>query len=313
METFEVVMIGNTAVGKTSMLSALANELDEYNLSGKVALEPTTHELKVLQEQWQEMNQQVESQKPFTTLSTGIEGALVDFVDHKFDFKVNGSKKATVLFTDTRGGITGDPDLWRDTGLIKRVNNAKGVFCVVDASVLMECPDSKNNKYNCPSFVKALLKAVYCDGDNKQPRFVAFVLIKCEKYMATKKGKRELSEAFHKVYDNIVDMLKKVKEPPTVYALAIQTMTCVSFFKLDAKGWPEFRVLPAKKFKTKDCAYPLVIVLKELIKAIEDAASRGFLGPLKDLLKWLGLLTNLRDYLGEVDSNVELPEFYEEL
>ena len=54
METFEVVMIGNTAVGKTSMLSALSNELDAYNLSGKVALEPTTHEFRELQKQWKQ-------------------------------------------------------------------------------------------------------------------------------------------------------------------------------------------------------------------------------------------------------------------
>jgi hypothetical protein len=309
METFEVVMIGNTAVGKTSMLSALSNELDAYNLSGNVALEPTSYELKILQNQWNEMLQQIESQAPFTTLSTGIVGTAVDFVEHKFDFKVGGSKKATVLFTDTRGGMTGE----LDERLVKRVNNAKGVFCVVDASVLMECPASKNNTYNCPRFVKEILKAVYCDGDNKQPRFVAFVLTKCEKYMATKKGQRELSEAFHKVYDNIVDMLKKVDVPPKVYALAIQTMTCVSFLKLNAAGWPEFRILPAKEFTTKDCAYPLVIVLKELIEAIEEADSGGFFGPLIDFLKWLGLLTDLRAYLGEVDSNVEMPEFYEEL
>ena len=315
MEKFEVVMIGNTAVGKTSMLAALAKELDAYNISGPVALEPTTHELKIIQQQWTEMTEQVESQAPFTTLSTGIEGALTDFVEHKFDFKVDGSKEATVLFTDTRGGITGDPDEWRKTGLIERVNNAFGVFCVVDASVLMECKAYKNEQYNCPDFVKRLLKDVYCDDDDKQPRFVAFVLIKCEKYMATKKGQRELSEAFHKVYDNIVDMLHKVDAPPNVYALAIQTMTCVSFLKLnDATGLPEFRVLPAKKLKTKDCAYPLVILLKELIDAIDQARHGGFFGKIWDkILVLLRIRKSLKAYLNEVDANIEMPDFYEEL
>ena len=311
METFEVVMIGNTAVGKTSMLSALANELDAYNLSGKVALEPTTYEFKVLQKQWNEMLEQVASQAPFTTLSAdiGIDATLVDFVEHKFEFKVEGSVKATVLFTDTRGGMTGD----LDERLVKRVNNAKGVFCVVDASVLMECPGFKNEQYNCPKFVKKLLKDVYCDGDGKQPRFVAFVLTKCEKYMATAKGQRDLSAKFHEVYNNIVEMLKQVNVPPNVYAIAIQTMTCVSFLKLNAAGWPEFRILPAKELKTKDCAYPFVIVLKELIEAIEEADRGGFFGPLIVFLKWLGLLKDLREYLGEVDAHVEMPALYEEL
>lgn len=304
MEKFEVVMIGNTAVGKTSMLAALSNELDEYN-TGNISLEPTTHEFKILQEQWNEMTEQVESQAPFTTLSTGIEGAAVDFVEHKFDFKVDGSKQATVLFTDTRGGMTGD----LDEKLVARVNNAFGVFCVVDASVLMECSASKNDRFNCPKFVKKLLKEVYSDGDDKQPRFVAFVLTKCEKYMATKKGQRELSASFHKTYDNIVDMLNKVSMPPNVYALAIQTMTCVSFLKLnDATGLPEFRVLPKKELKTKDCAYPLVILLKEVIDTINEGV--GFFGR---IWRMLGFVTDLRDYLTEVDSNVEMPDLYEEL
>ena len=264
-EKFEVIMIGNTAVGKTSMLAALANELEEYNLSGNVSLEPTTHEFKHLQNQWNEMTEQVEAQMPFTTLSIGIEGAAVDFVEHKFDFKVDGTKKAQVLFTDTRGIMT-----WElDEKLTARVNEAFGVFCVVDASVLMECPASKNERYNCPKFVKKLLKEVYNDGDDKQPRFVVFVLTKCEKYMASAKGRRALEQQFHEKYDSIVTMLHKAPVVPNISVLAIQTMGCVSFLKLDEKGFPEFRILPQKEFKTKECANPLVILIRNLIETME--------------------------------------------
>lgn len=308
MEKFEVVMIGNTRVGKTSMLAALSNELDEYN-TGKVQLEPTTHEFKVLNDQWNEMEEKVESQTLFTTLSEELDGTL-NVVEHKFDFKVDGSKVATVLFTDTRGGMTGE----LDKDLIKRVNGAFGVYCVVDASVLMECPASKNDRFNCPKTIKRLLGEVYNDGDGKQPRFVAFVLTKCEKYMATKKGQTELAKAFHEKYDNIVKMLDNVECAPNVYVVAIQTMTCVSFFKLnDSTGLPEFRVLPKKEFKTKDCAYPLVILLKELINAIEEARRGIFAGPIIDwLLKLLRIRKNLKAYLSEVDSKIETPDLYEE-
>lgn len=311
MEKFEVVMIGNTAVGKTSMLAALSNELDDYNLSGNVALEPTTHEFKVIQEQWNEMTKQVEAQAPFTTLTIGIEGALVDFVEHEFDFKVDGKKKAKVLFTDTRGGMTGE----LDEKLMQRVNKAFGVFCVVDASVLMECPASTNDQFNCPKFVKKLLKDVYYDGDGKQPCFVAFVLTKCEKYMASAKGRRDLAKAFHEHYDTIVENLRKADDQPNLYVLAIQTMGCVSFLKLNEHGLPEFRILPAKTIKTKDCAYPLVIVLKELVNAL-DAAQCGttILEDAWDwLLKLLGLRKDFKKYLSEIESSVEEPGLYEEL
>ena len=304
MEKFEIVMIGNTAVGKTSMLSALSKSLEKYNTK-KLALEPTTHEFMALEKQWNEMMEQVESQAPFTTLSAILAPTGIDFTEHKFDFKVDGSKQATVLFTDTRGGMTGE----LDERIVARVNNAFGVFCVVDASVLMECPESKNNKFNCPAFVKRILKEVYTDGDDKQPRFVSFILTKCEKYMATKKGQRELAAAFHKVYDNIVDMLNKVDTPPNIFVLAIQTMTCVSFLRLnDTTGLPEFRVLPKKDLATKDCAYPLVILLKEVINTIDEGI--GFFGRIWQML---GFAPDLRKYLAEVDANVETPDFYEEL
>ncbi len=309
MEKFEVVMIGNTRVGKTSMLAALSNELDEYN-TRKVQLVPTTEEFLDLQDQWNKMQEKVESQVPFTTLSEAIDGTL-NIVEHKFDFKVNGSKEATVLFTDTRGGMTGD----LDEELKARVNNAFGVYCIVDASVLMECPASKNERFNCPKTIKRLLGEVYNDGDCKQPRFVAFILTKCEKYMATKEGRTELANAFSKKYDNIVNMLKKVECAPNVYVVAIQTMTCVSFFKLnDSTGLPEFKVLPKKELKTKDCAYPLVILLKELINAIEEARQGVFAGPIIDwLLKLFRIRKNLKAYLSEVDSKIATPDLYKAL
>ena len=310
METFEVVMIGNTAVGKTSMLSALANELDSYNLSGAVALEPTTHEFRVLQQQWNEMLEKVEAQAPFSTLSAGIEGTLVNFVDHEFNFKVGGSNEARVLFTDTRGGMTGE----LDDKLISRVNEAFGVFCVVDASVLMECPASTNEDINCPKFVKRLLNQVYNDGDGMQPRFVAFVLTKCEKYMASAKGRRDLAKQFHEKYDNLVDMLSKTANPPNAYVLAIQTMGCVSFLKLNDKKLPEFRILPGKGIKTKDCAYPLVIVLKELVSALDAAQGGTILEDVWDwLLKLIGLRKDFKMYLGEIEDSVDEPDLYEEL
>ena len=106
METFDVVMIGNSRAGKTSMLSALSNELAEYN-TRKIQLEPTSHDFTLLQERWNEMIERVESQAPFTILTDEIPGDL-NITPYKFDFKVEGSKEAAVLFTDTKGGMTKD-------------------------------------------------------------------------------------------------------------------------------------------------------------------------------------------------------------
>lgn len=299
MAKFEVVMIGNSAVGKTSMLAALFNALDSYNLVGPVQLETTTEESKILQEQTNEMQTQIDNLKPFTTLTVQRERTALDFVEHKADFKINQKPQHLVLFTDTRGGMTGE----QDKQLVARLNNAFGVFCVIDASVLMECETAINEKFNCPSFVKRILKPVYTDGDGKQPYFIAFILTKCEKYMATEEGREELLEEFLKHYKNIVDMLKKVPNAPKCYVLAIQTMCGVSYYKLNEQTkLPEFRVLEKGPLKTKDCAYPLVILLQNLIDS--EKFRIGFWGK---LLQRLGFREDLEKYRKEIKDTIEEP------
>lgn len=305
MQTFEVIMLGNQAVGKTSMLSALAKDLDAYNLNRRVQLKPTTAEFKVLDNQWTEMLKQVEDKRPFSTLDEGIDSSRDPFTSHEFDFKVDGETEAKVVFTDTKGGLTGD----MDAKLIARVNEAFGVFCVVDAAVLMQCDAATNNSWNCPARIKKIFDEVYNDGDGKQPRFVTFILTKCEKYMASEDGRAKLSKTFHKHYDSIVDLLHKAPNPPNVYMLAIQTMTCVTFYKLNSdNGLPVFRVLPAKELATKDCAYPLVILLRNVIATI--MAGTGIWG--KILIK-LGWAVDFNEYLVHLDANIPRPELYEPL
>lgn len=304
MQTFEVVMIGNQAVGKTSMLSALSRELDAYNLARRVQLSPTTEEVKTLDAQWSELLRQVEAKKPFRTLDAGIDATFNDFTVHEFEFTVDGEKEAQVLFTDTKGGLTGE----LDQRLVDRVNGAFGVFCVVDASILMQCPASTNNQWNCPNRIKTILDKVYNDGDDKQPRFVAFILTKCERWMATEEGRRDLAATFHKHYDNIVDLLHKAPHPPNIHLLAIQTMTCVTFFKLGDNGLPMYRVLPAKELATEDCAYPLVILLRNIIEA--RVAGRGFW---EWVMQAIGWMPDLKDYLAHIGAHVRQPKLHEEL
>lgn len=305
MQTFEVVMLGNQAVGKTSMLSALKKGLDKYNEHRRVQLAPTNEEGKALDDQWTKMLEEVEAQHPFTTLSAGISGTANPFVEHEFNFQVDGETEAKIVFTDTRGGLTGDID----DKLVSRVNEAFGVFCVVDAAVLMECAASTNNRWNCPDRVRTIFDKVYYDGDGKQPRFVTFILTKCEKYMASEEGRAKLSRAFHKHYDNIVDLLHKAPNPPNVYMLAIQTMTCVTFYKLNPENkLPLFRVLPAKELATKDCAYPLVILLRNVIATI--MAGTGIWGKILIALGWA---VDFNEYLVHLDANIPRPELYEPL
>ena len=301
MPKFEIVMIGNTAVGKTSMLSVLSRELKKFNKAGKLQLKPTSSEFDILDDKWNNLLKEIEQSDEFLPVHAHL-GATADFIEHPFEFRVEGEKKCDVVFVDSPGVFTKK----RDEALVDRVNNAFGVFCVVDASVMMACSESKNNELNRPAAIEEILNTVFTDGDEKQPRFVSFILTKCEKWMTSGKGRKELAKKFHSCFDQTLLMLNDADNPPNIDMLAIQTMGCVEFSELDENDEPVF-VVVEKSLKPKDCAYPLVLLLRNIVEAMSEKVS--FWGR---LLILLGIRKDLRDYLEVLDENVAEPQIHEE-
>lgn len=311
MAKFEIVMIGNKSVGKTSMLSALSKELDKFNLTNSLKLEPTTVEFKILRDKWNEMVELVENQTAFSSLEAAIEGTAVDFVDHKFNFIADGSTKADVVFVDTKGTLTGD----LNQELRERVNNAFGIFCVINAAVMMECAPSKHARVNCPETVKRLLSDVYTDGDGKEPCFVSFILTKCESYMKNEESRKKLLAKFRKEYGIVIDMLKKADATLNITCIAIQTMGCVGFHRLKDDGMPEFKkTLADASLETKDCAYPLIVLLQNLIRAMDSGKSVW--DKLKRIytkvLEFCNLKKPIKDYLEELEKCAPQPKFFKD-
>lgn len=304
MDKFEVVMIGNTAVGKTSMLSVLSKELKKYNKAGKLQLKPTSSEFDILEEKWNELMKQVENNDEFQPVKAKL-GATGEPIEHPFEFRVEGKKKCDVLFVDTPGIFTRR----RNEELVDRVNHAFGIFCVVDAAVLMECAESRNNELNCPASVYEILEQVYSDGDEYQPTFIAFILTKCEKYMSTKSERDRLAEKFQSSYGDVISMLKSpnIEQTPKLYMLAIQTMGSVQFQELDGNNEPVFMVVE-KSLTPKDCAYPLVLLLRNLINALNK--KKGWFTRLKE---FLGIQKSLTEYLAGLEKSVKKPALYKAL
>ena len=304
MAKFEIVMIGSVAVGKTSMLSALSKDLKKFNKAGKLQLKPTSSEFDALEEKWNELLKVIENNDEFQPVKAGLTGTA-DFIEHPFEFRVEGKKKCDVVFVDSPGMFTKK----HTTDLISRVNNAFGVFCVIDAAVLMQCAESKNNEMNCPATVEEILNTVFTDGDEYQPQFIAFILTKCEKYMATKAGRDKLAQKFNDCYGDIVSMLKspEIEQTPKIYMLAIQTMGSVQFAELGENDEPVFMVMD-KTLKPKDCAFPLVLVLRNLIYALNK--KRKWYTKLKE---FLGIQTPLTEYLAGLEKSVKKPDLYKAL
>ena len=171
----------------------------------------------------------------------------------------------------------------------------------------MACSESKNNISNAPAEVEEILNTVLTDGDEKQPRFVTFILTKCEKWMADGKGREKLAKKFHACYDPIISMLNDADNPPKIDMLAIQTMGGVEYKENDENGEPVF-VVVEKNLKPKDCAYPLVLLLRYLIKDLVENTSI-----LAKILIALGFGTDLGEYLETLKHKVKAPLVHEEL
>ncbi len=302
MDKFEIVMMGNTAVGKTSMLSVLSRELKAFNQAGKLQFKPTSSEFDVLDDKWNKLLKELEDSDEFLPVPPSYNGTA-DFVEHPFELKTDGKKKCDVVFVDSPGGFTRK----RHAELIERVNNALGVFCVVDASVMMSCATSRNNELNRPAAIEEILNTVLTDGDEKQPRFVTFVLTKCERWMRDGKDRMRLSKKFHACFDKTIAMLKSAAKPPAVDMVAIQTMGVVEFAELNDNDDPVFVVVD-KSMAPVDCAFPLVIMLRNVLKELIDGA-----GIWKRLFVALGLTDDLREYLKGLEDKMEKPVLHEEL
>lgn len=303
MAKFEIVMMGNTAVGKTSMLSVLSRELKKFNKAGKLQLKPTSSEFDILNDKWNELLKEIEQSDEFLPMRARLD-ATGDFIEHPFEFRVEGKKKCDVVFVDSPGRYT----LRRNEALVERVNNAFGVFCVVDASVMMKGSESKNNEHNRLAEIEEILNTVYTDGDDKQPRFVAFILTKCETWMSDEKSRRELKKKFLSCFEQTVSTLKDAGNPPNIYMLAIQTMGCVEFSEFDDDTDEPVFVVTDKSLKPKDCAYPLVLLLTNLVETMAKKTSIW-----GKILILLGIRKDLRDYLGVLEEKVSVPEVYEQM
>ena len=227
--------------------------------------------------------------------------------EHPFEFSVSQKKKFGIAFVDTKGGLTAE----LNQELQDRVAKAFGVICAIDASILMRCDDCVNEEWNCPKVIAKFFMNVFAGEKKAIPEFVLFVLTKCETYMRKKDDRENLLSKFREKNDDVVSILKRTKEPVKTYLLAVQTMGCVSVSRIDRETkLPVFRVEPNNGLEPVDCAYPLVLVMKNLLWKLDKSVLRKIFGPVLELVK---IKRPIKEYLAELDKVVPVPQLFEKL
>lgn len=259
--TFEVIVFGNRAVGKTSLLSSMYMQMEAQGVTDCNGMKFSTlenGEFNILRDKWTELQNAITENEFTSSLVIPYNGTIALFTEHPFEFKTEKYQQI-IKFIDTRGDATGQTD----ANLINRINESLLMLCVVDASILMELNEAKNEELNCPVTIKKILSDVLGDGDDKQPVSCMFILTKCEKYMHTLEERNRMAARFEKIFSPVFIYAAEKHFP--LYYLPVQTMGCVEFSRIDPiTEEMKFKTVN-KAFKPVDVIFPLAYLLKTLL------------------------------------------------
>lgn len=297
-KTMEIVMLGNKSVGKTSMLAALSKNIKQINNVCGVSFSPYGDTIVTLDDTWTDLTEEITRGDVYQPVVAKLPGSQ-DFVNYHFNVCFNGDPRAKIDFVDTKGAFMRNMDV---SGLLDRTAAAFGAFCVVDASVLMECDAATNLRFNRPGLVSDLLERVF--AREQHPKFVAFVLTKCETYMRNDADVERLKTKFREAYCDSITLLQQKRV--NSYAMSIQTLGCVRFNKLvdvvDAdtdktQRLPSFVRTGGTSIRPRDCELPLIVAMKNALWGMRS--NRGIFDKLKDLL---GFGDGLNDYIKQLED-----------
>ena len=265
---FTSVFIGNTGVGKTSILSAMYFALDDANLPCGLSLLPKTEdEFRLLKGKWQEMKRHIRSQKFGATIQKPMYQGSQGFTNHDFVLKdSNADDGIPIRIWDTKGGDTANTD----HKLIETVAQSFIVMCAVDATFLMECDSDVNEEMNETRSIKQILERALSKDDNGILS-VFFLLTKCEKYMKDNASQQAMARKFNQEFRSVLELLRK-REIMAHY-LPIQTMGCVELARIvecsDGSWSQQFQVTLGKEFDASDAVQPLSLLLQQAIYILD--------------------------------------------
>lgn len=309
MQQVKITMFGPRLVGKTSLLTAMYQQLEDKNRLTNIQLTPDTNtatalgkrlaELKSLSDDF-EAKEGIER----TEAAAGPD-SLRSFI---FDLGKKGTKASLRLhFQDYPGGYIVSNEKDEQEFVKKLLTESVVVLIAIDAPSLMEAKGKWHQYKNRAMEITAKFKNVY--QDIKSPRLVILAPIKCESYMKSPKSANELLKRVKHEYANLLDLFsaEALRQKVAVVVTPVQTVGNVFFSNIEViNGEPHFFFSKEDhdaEYNPQDSEQPLKYLLRFLLK-LHIQGQWGMFNFIRD---WLGFDNELkeivRDYAKDCKTN----------
>lgn len=266
----DIGMIGPKGVGKTSLLAAMYHEINP--LLGQSDLKLVTSDRTGMTQRYLDAAQSdleniarglydVPPGVPNTDDVRTLQFALRD--------SVRDRRYATMRWTDYPGEWlfpTGLSRLDRDSPdhdeLWTRLLRSSAALVAVDTPALMWQEGRLNAQINKPQQVGGLLQE--WAGGRGRKSVVVLCALKCEKWVQTPAGRREVEQAARRAYREVIDQLPPPPRGPHVLYMPVQTVGSLHHqtFRLDGDAPVSvFRGAPGAHYQPRWVENPLKAVL----------------------------------------------------
>lgn len=257
-----MTMLGAEAVGKTTLLATMHAKLATINDNRQrgFALEAQQDTSVNLQKARDSLAKVIE-QPAFTDLNrlvTGTQG----MVENKFTILFQNRKEHALSICDHAGGLVMTEK--KDSAFAefeRKLTQATVIINVVDGAVLVEGSELHSNTINKSQRLSELLGPFINNG---KKHLVLFVITKCETWLKTDQGKKQLKDAFEKRHKVMLDLVKGQDNAVGVF-MPVKTLGCVEFKEVENPQTPKEKIIftrnPTLNFDPEYIEQPLAYAM----------------------------------------------------
>lgn len=277
----DVLVLGNRAVGKTSLLATMLYKMDEQLRPNGITFEPADGETdKKLKEATSQMKQMFIGEGG-AKVGLGIDGTA-GFEDYNFQLRFaddsNEKKKELssfkLIFHDHEGSVLaeGEKGGWQYPQLRERFVRSRVIYVLVEAPYLMEF--SKRDEIAEISAKKEILKLFQELGEDCGEKLITVVPTKCEYYLRNNHT-AELIDKLQREFKDLIDCVSQINKAGAgkrirLYVTPVQTVGGLEFSKMEYQegvgAVPKFRrTMPNSRFDPKQTDLLLLFCMEYLL------------------------------------------------